>query len=71
MKELYHVSITEITVEPEIPEGYEIIEPERKRHFKCYYCQAEFRANHKHYYKTQTGWGCKCPICEHACYTKY
>lgn len=53
-----------------IPEGIEIITPPKTHTFKCYNCGTEFSANYKNYYETQTGWGCKCPMCTKATYTK-
>ena len=53
-----------------LPSDYEIICPPLARSFTCYFCNTRFKASYKRYYKTQTGWGCGCPICKHACYTR-
>lgn len=37
--------------------------------FICYRCGTEFNASHPDSYKTETGYGCKCPTCGYAAYT--
>lgn len=49
---------------------YEIITLPEKLRFHCYHCGSNYRASYKHYYKTQTGYGCKCPFCDYASFTK-
>lgn len=71
METITFTTVTTTTIEKDsVPSGYIITSPAKTRAFKCYNCQAEFRATHEHFYKTQTGWGCRCPICDKCCYCR-